>query len=273
MQLRIAGKDVYAYTGTRGHDPASPTMVFVHGAANDHSVFALQSRYFAWHGWNVLAIDLPGHGRSEGPALADVRSIADWIAAVVAACAGTSPRRNAVLVGHSLGALAALECAARHPQSVAKIALLGPAVPMPVSDDLLAAAARNDHVAYEMINGWSYAPGSQIGGNRNPGLWMLGSAMRLMERTSEGVLSTDLLACHRYADGLAAAAALRCPALVVMGERDVMAPPRNAKSLIGALPDAHSVTLPGCGHALTIEQPDAVLEALRSFIGAAVPAV
>ena len=269
MQLRVAGRGVYAYTGTRRHDPALPLAVFVHGAANDHSVFALQSRYFAWHGWNVLAIDLPGHGRSEGPALTDVPAIADWIAAVVTAAVAESRAGDAVLVGHSLGALAVLECAARHPQSVAKVALLGPAVPMPVSDDLLAAAARNDHVAYELVNGWSYGPGSQLGGNRNPGVWMLGNAMRLMERAGDGVLSADLLACHRYADGLAAAAALHCPALVVMGERDVMAPPRNAKALIGALQDVRSLTLPGSGHALTIEQPDAVLDALRSFIGVA----
>ncbi|MGC1819055.1 MAG: alpha/beta fold hydrolase, partial [Casimicrobiaceae bacterium] len=83
MRLAVAGRGVYAYTGTRAPDPALPTMLFVHGAANDHGVFALQSRYFAWHGWNVLAVDLPGHGRSEGPALADVAAIADWIAAVV----------------------------------------------------------------------------------------------------------------------------------------------------------------------------------------------
>ena len=269
MQLEVAGKDVYAYTGTRAHDPALPTLVFVHGAANDHSVFALQSRYFAWHGWNVLAVDLPGHGRSAGPALADVPAIADWIAAVVAAAGA----HEAVLVGHSLGSLAVLECAARHPQCVSKVALLGPAAPMTVSDDLLAAAARNDHVAYELINGWSYGPAGQLGGNRNPGLWMLGSAMRLLERTRDGVLSAGLLACHRYAGGLAAAAVVRCPALVVMGERDVMAPPRNARALIEALKDAASVTLPGGGHSLMIEQPDAVLDALRRFIGVAVPAV
>ncbi|MGE5667084.1 MAG: alpha/beta fold hydrolase [Betaproteobacteria bacterium] len=268
MQLRVAGKEVYAYTGTRAHIPGQATVLFVHGAANDHGVFALQSRYFAWHGWNALALDLPGHGRSAGPALTDVPALADWIAAVVAAAGA----REAVLVGHSLGSLATLECAARHPQAVAKVALLGPAVPMLVSDELLAAAARNDHVAYELINGWSFGPGSQLGGNRNPGIWMLGNTMRLLERTDDGVLSTDLLACHRYADGLAAAAALRCPALVVMGERDMMAPPRNARALIEGLKDVRSLSLPGAGHSLMIEQPDAVLDALRRFIGVAVPA-
>ena len=93
--------------------------------------------------------------------------------------------------------------------------------------------------------------------------------MRLMERMQAGVLSTDLVACDRYDGGLASAAAVACPALVMMGERDVMAPPRNAQALIGALKDVRSVTLPGCGHSLMVEQPDAVLDALRRFVDTA----
>src|SRR5574337_101086 len=186
MRFEVAGRSVYAYTGTREADPARPALLFVHGAANDHGVFALQSRYFAWHGWNVLALALPGHGRSDGPALASVAAIADWIAAVVAAVGA----RPAVLVGHSLGSLAVLECAARHPGRVAKIALLAPAVPLPVADDLLAAAARDDHLAFELINGWSFGPAAQLGGNRIPGVWMLGNTLRLMERSAPGALAT-----------------------------------------------------------------------------------
>ena len=263
MRLQVAGRSVHAYTGTREFDPGRPMVLFVHGAGNDHSMFALQSRHFAWHGWNALALDLPGHGRSDGPALDTVAAIADWIGAVIVA----ANARDAILVGHSMGSLASLECAARHPQQVAKIALLGVAVPMPVSEDLLAAAARDDHVAFELINGWSFGPGSQLGGNRNPGLWMVGNSLRLMERTHKGVLSTSLLACHHYVDGMAAASAVRCPALVITGERDVMAPPRNAKALLETLANVTSMTLPGCGHSLMIEQPDAVLDALRSFVG------
>ena len=146
--------------------------MFVHGAANDHSVWALQSRYFAHHGWNVLAVDLPGHGRSGGAALASVEAIADWLPALLDAAGA----ERAALVGHSLGALAALACAARHPARVTKIALLGPAVPMPVTDLLLAAAKADDHAAFELINGWSCSPGKQLGGNTVPGMWLTGNA-------------------------------------------------------------------------------------------------
>jgi pimeloyl-ACP methyl ester carboxylesterase len=165
-----------------------------------------------------------------------------------------------------MGALAALACAARHPARVEKVALLGPAVPMEVSEALLDAAKANDHVAYELINGWSTSAGKQLGGNTVPGMWLLGSAIRLMERTAPGVLHTDLVACSAWTGGLEAAAAVRCPSLVVIGARDIMAPPRAAKGLVEALAGARVVTLPDTGHAMMAEQPDAVLDALRRFL-------
>ena len=262
MLLRVQGAEVYAYAGARPLVAAQRTIVFVHGAAHDHGVWASQSRYFAHHAFNVLAVDLPGHGRSGGDALTSVEAIADWIPALLDAAGFLC----ATLVGHSMGALAALEAAARQGTRVERIALLGPAAPMTVSDDLLETAARNDHVAYELINGWSYSAARQLGGNAVPGLWMTGNAMRLLERNRPGVLATDLVACHRYANALAAAAAVRCPALVITGARDIMAPPRNAQALIAALPDVEVLSLPRSGHALMTEEPDAVLDALRAFV-------
>ena len=262
MRLRVAGNDVYAYTGARAFDPALPTVVFVHGAVNDHSVWALQSRYFAHHGWNVLAVDLPGHGRSGGDALPSVEALADWIPAVLDA----ARIDQGALVGHSLGSLAALECAARYPGRVTKVALVGPAAPMPVSEALLDAAKRNDHSALELITGWSYSAGKKLGGNQVPGVWLTGSALRLLERTRPGVLHADLVACHAHATGVDSAARVRRPSLVIVGARDIMAPPKSAQALIAALPGARVVTLPDCGHALMAEQPDAVLDALRAFL-------
>jgi pimeloyl-ACP methyl ester carboxylesterase len=256
MRIDVDGSSCYAYTGSRALDAGKPAIVFVHGAANDHSVWALSSRYFAHHGYNALAVDLPGHGRSGGAALANVEAIADWIPRLLA------------LVGHSLGSLAALACAARHPGRVTKIALLGPAVPMLVSDELLAAAKADDHVAFDMINGWSFSAGKQLGGNTVPGMWMTGNALRLMERTRPDVLYTDLVACQSYGQGLADAAAVHCPALAILGARDLMAPVKGAQALLGALADKRTVTLARTGHAMMAEQPDAVLDALREFLQA-----
>jgi pimeloyl-ACP methyl ester carboxylesterase len=137
---------------------------------------------------------------------------------------------------------------------------------MAVSDALLEASAADDHVAFELINGWSHSARRQLGGNRVPGMWMTGAALRLMERSRPGVLHADLLACRDYADGLVAAAAVKCPVLVVMGARDLMAPPRGAEALLGALPGVRNVTLAGTGHAMMAEEPDAVLDALRDFL-------
>ena len=264
MRVSVAGHSVYAYTGARAFDTALPTIAFVHGAANDHSVWALQSRYFAHHGRNVLALDLPGHGRSEGAALPTVAAIADWLVAVLDACA----INTAALAGHSLGSLAVLDAAGRHPTRVERVALLGPSVPMPVSEALLDAAKRDDHAAFEMINAWSFSPPDQLGGNRLPGVWMTGSSLRLMERCGPGVLYTDLAACNSYAEGLKAASKIRCPALLIVGERDQMTLPKNARALAETLADKRVVRIPDCGHSLMVEAPDAVLDALREFFPA-----
>jgi pimeloyl-ACP methyl ester carboxylesterase len=262
MELTVAGHAIHAYTGSRPLDPALPYVVFVHGAAHDHSVFALQSRYFAWHGCNVLAVDLPGHGRSRGAPLATVEAIADWLAALVAAAGAPC----ATLVGHSMGALAALECAARHPQRVARIALLGPAVPMAVSDELAVAARDDEALAYAMITAWSFSMRRALGANPSPGMCMTGQSLRLMARAAHGTLAIDLAACAAYVNGLDAARAVRVPALLILGARDLMAPAKATPPLVEALADSRVVTLPDSGHALMAEEPDAVLDALRAFI-------
>jgi pimeloyl-ACP methyl ester carboxylesterase len=262
MRCDVAGHPTYAYTGSRALDAKLPTLVFVHGAGQDHSAWALQSRYFAYHGYNVLAVDLVGHGRSGGEPLPAVESIGQWIFGLLDAVRV----HRAALCGHSLGALAVLDAAARNPERVQKVALLAAAAPMPVSDVLLEAAKANEHAAYELITGWSFSQRHQLGGNQLPGVWMTGSTLRLMERLAPGALYADLLACQRYDSGLAAAKNVRCPALLILGERDLMAPARNARALGEALPECRVVTISDCGHSLMTEEPDAVLDALREFL-------
>jgi pimeloyl-ACP methyl ester carboxylesterase len=149
---------------------------------------------------------------------------------------------------------------------VSRIALLGPSAPMPVAEALLDAAKANDHVAFELITGWTFSAGHQLGGSEQPGIWMSGNALRLMERSRPGALYNDLLACRDYSDGVNAAGGVRCPSLVILGQRDLMAPPANATLLIEALADKRVVTLSGCGHSLMAEAPRAVLDALRAFL-------
>ena len=270
MELEIDGQAAFAYTGGKPFDAALPCVVFIHGAQNDHSVWGLQSRWFAHHGCGVLAVDLPGHGRSAGAPLPSIEDLADWIELLLervgAGDTANCAAKNVTLVGHSMGSLTALECAVRHPARIARIALVGTAVPMPVSDALLGAARDNEAKAIDMINTWSHSPRGTVGGNTVPGMWMLGAAKRLAERQQPGVLHNDLAACNAYANGMAAAAELSCPALIVSGSRDMMTHPKAAAKLAAAIKDVRSVSLDGAGHALMAEQPDAVLDALRSFI-------
>jgi pimeloyl-ACP methyl ester carboxylesterase len=262
MLLKINGQAVHIATGGRPLDPALEAVVFVHGTGQDHSIWVLPSRYFARHHRNVLAVDLPGHGRSGGAPLTKVEAIADWLIEVLDA-AGLS---TAAFVGHSLGSLAAIAAAARHPGRVRAIALIGTAVPMPVSDALLDAAKNNRHEAIEMLNFWGFSQSAQLGGNPTPGNWMLGAGLRLMERALPGVIHADLKACDDYTDGLEHAAAVRCPALLILGARDRLTPARSARRLADTLPDARTVVLDDCGHAMLAERPDSVLDELIKVV-------
>ena len=262
MDLMVDNRKAYAYTANRAFDPGKPTVVFIHGAANDHSVWSLQSRYFAYHGWNALAVDLPGHGKSTGAALATVGDLAAWIARFLDAVGA----KDVTLVGHSMGSLIALETAARHPQRIRKLAMIGTSVPIQVSAPLLKASKANDHAAYEMINVFAHSNTAQLGGNRVPGMWMMGSAMRLMERSGDGVLHADFSACNDYAAGLEAAQKVKCPVLMILGKRDLMTPMKIAKDVISKLADVKVVALEGTGHALMAEKPDEVLDSLISFL-------
>lgn len=272
MDFIVNDRRAYAYTGGKPFDASRPCIAFVHGAQHDHSVWGLQTRWFAHHGYSVLAFDLPGHGRSDMPLLANgqtgpldsVEALADWVAAALAAV-HASP---ATLVGHSLGSLIALEVAARHPTRVSKLALVGTAFPMRVSDALLDAAAHDEPRAYAMINTWSHSTIAAKPSAPAPGFWLHGANLRLMERQVPGVLRTDFAACNAYIGGEAAAALVRCPTVAILGGADVMTPAKSGRALAARIAGSTVVDVPKAGHALMSEAPDAVREALANFASA-----
>lgn len=263
MNFAVDGKQVFAYTAAHALEPAKPAIVFVHGAGLDHSWWGLQSRYFGYHGWNVLAVDLPAHGRSEGAPLATIGETADWVFRAMDA----HKIRQASIVGHSMGSLVALECAARQPARVERIALLGTAYPMKVGEAFLDAAQRNDQAAYDMETIWGHAPQVPLGGNPNPGMWMYGDTLARLARLAPGVLYNDLKACNDYAGGAEAAAKVKCPALFVLGARDQMTSLKAGLGLAQLLPGAAVVQLQPSGHSMMAESPDATLDALIGFLG------
>jgi len=206
----------------------------------------------------VLALDLPGHGKSAGPALTSVPAMADWVVRIL----DNLKISKASFVGHSMGTLISLDCAARYPQRVERIALIATASPMKVGEAFLDAAQRNSYDAFDMSTIWGHAPQVPLGGNPNPGMWMYGDTQARLERLAPGVLHADLKACNDYA----LAGDVKCPVLFVLGKRDVMTPLRAAKGLQEKIPGAKTVVIDFSGHSLMAEAPDATLDALIDFL-------
>jgi pimeloyl-ACP methyl ester carboxylesterase len=260
MQLSVNGIDTFVATGGKPFDKSLPAVVLLHGAGFDHSTWALHSRWFAHHGFSVLAPDLPGHGRSKGRPLPTIADMADWTAALLDAAGATKAR----LIGHSMGSLIAIETSARHPDKVSGLSLVGTAATMTVAPDLLNAALANETAAIDMVSIWGLGFRSELGGSLAPGLWMHHGAQRVLERTAPGVLHSDLAACNAYQNALAAAASVKVPTTVILGERDMMTPAKAGKTLAAAIPNARTIVLPGAGHMMMVEQPDELLAALRA---------
>jgi pimeloyl-ACP methyl ester carboxylesterase len=270
MKLSVLGAPTYCYTGGKAFDAAKPTAVFIHGVLNDHSVWILQSRFMAHHGWNVLAVDLPGHCRSGGQAPASVEAAADFIAALLDA-AGVA---RAALIGHSWGSLIALEAAARLGERISHLVMVGTAYPMKVSAALLDASLKEPLKALKMINVFSRStlapPPSVLG----PGTWVYGSSLALGRRVlasnpAVNVFHRGFVACDSYANGEEAMAAVSCPVLMLLGAQDQMTHPKAAQTLIAsanASGKACKVIALPVGHHPMSEAPEPTLQAIRDFL-------
>lgn len=265
MIYTVEGSPLYAYTGGKSIDPQKPTVVFIHGVLNDHSVWILQSRYFANHGWNVLAVDLPGHGQSGGKAPVSVQAAAHTIMALLDA-AGIS---KAVLMGHSFGSLIAMHAAAQNPLRVSQLVMVGTAYPMRVSPTLLENALNAPEKAIHMVTVFSHStlapPPSALG----PGTWLIGGGKALMRRVlasnpNENIFHIGFKACDQYDQGNIDMPQVQCPTLFLLARKDQMTQPKAAQSLI-QLAKHGQVVFVNAGHQLMVEAPEESLKAMIDF--------
>jgi pimeloyl-ACP methyl ester carboxylesterase len=265
MIYKVQGQPLYAYTGGKTFDPAKPTVVFIHGVLNDHSVWILQTRYFAHHGWNVLAIDLPGHGRSGGKAPESVEDAAECLVQLLDAVGV----QKAVLIGHSFGSLIALHAAGHLVDRVTQLVLVGTAYPMRVSPALLESSLNDPQNAIQMVNIFSHStlapPPSALG----PGTWLLGGSKALMRRVlasnpHENIFHIGFKACDQYDQAKEAMSKVACPTLFLLGQKDQMTHPKGAQSLIQIAKNAQVVFV-NAGHQLMVEAPEETLKALIHF--------
>ena len=268
MRLQVDGRTAYAYTGGKPFDPALPCIVFIHGAMNDHSVWTLLARWFAHHGYGVLAVDLPGHGRSNSPLLPDVQAMARWVWAVLDAVGV----QQAALAGHSMGSMIALEAAGQAPQRASHLLMLATAYPMKVSPALLTLAVEAPLQAIDMVNNFSHSTWAAKPSYPGPGAWLHGGGralMRLLQarqliQGQANLFAHDFGVCDAYGGGLQAAAQVSCPVSLILGSSDQMTSPKQTQSLIEALnPTVYRLL---AGHALMAEAPDQVLAALRQAL-------
>lgn len=273
MQVSVHGHELYAYTGGKPFNPAQPTIVLIHGVLNDHSVWALQSRHLANHGWNVLAIDLPGHSRSKGTAPASVEEAAEAIIALLDALG----IERAALAGHSWGSLIALEAASRLGTRVSHLILIGTAAPMKVSPALLEMSQNAPEKAMHLVNVFSRntlaAPPSGLG----PGTWVYGLGMALNRRVlrsnpHENVFHKGFTACDRYSDAATAITQVKAPVLFILGTHDQMTPAKSGQALARIAQDAGvsvRVEQLNVGHNLMTEAPEETLKAIHAGLNAA----
>lgn len=259
MDLVLEGNPVFAHTGGRPFRIDQPAIVLVHGSGADHTAWRYQARYLAHHGISVAAVDLPGHGRSGGESLTTIDAFADWALELIEAL-GTG---SAVLAGHSLGALVALEAASRS-AAVSGAVLIGAAASMPVHPEMLESAAAGTPHVQSLIRAWSH--GSHAGGHPDPGRWMMGETWVLEEQMGLDRLYADLAACSVYDRGPSAAAAIRCPVLVIAGRHDRMVPVRGARALADMIPGARLEVLENAGHQQMVEQPWEVARLIGDFV-------
>lgn len=234
------------------------TVVLVHGAAMDGSVWKYQAAALSGEGFTPIAVDLPGHGGSEGEPSSSAKGYAGWLLAYLIYLG-----ESVHLVGHSMGALVVLEAALARPDLVRSVTMIGVSDRMPVNPDLLGAAVEGDPSYVRTMAGWMHAR-DPIGQPE----WTVRDTVRILQTCDPGVVVADLTACNEYPGAADGASKLGLPLLLILGEQDLMTKPSAAEPISAAALDATTVVIDGAGHLVPVERPGVVNEALIDFLRA-----
>jgi len=269
VKFKVNNEEVFASTGGRPFDQNKPLIIFVHGSGLTHMCWVLQTRYFAFHGYNVLAIDLPGHGLSEGNSLKSIEDMADWISDVIDAV----EFNEASLVGHSQGCLVTVECAYRYPGKIKTLSLVGGACSIPMNPELLTLAEKGDSKAVNLMMDWAHGPSGHFGGHPVPGLYHINTgSMLIHSKKIQDTLGVDFRACDNYKNGFEAAKKLSLPTVNILADQDRMCPIKEGKKLADSIKGCELYVIDNCGHMMLLEEADKTLKVLRKFITTNYPA-
>ena len=256
MIIEIENKSVHASDAGQGRDNSKETIVFLHGSGLSHIVWSLTEQFFSSKNFNVLSIDLPGHGNSEGPCLDSIEKITDWLEKVFEKL----NLKNLILVGHSQGCLEAIEYSFKYKKRLKKMVLISGSYRMPVNKDLIDLASNGDSDAVKLMMKWGYEGSKKfIGGN--PIDRIIQSPRDISE-----ILAVDLIACNNYANGSKAAQSISCPIMLVFGELDKMVNLEAGKKFAKLVKNSTTYIIHGCGHMIMIEKAFEMREKVLEFL-------
>ena len=256
MIFDIENKSVHASDAGQGINISKDTIVFLHGSGLSHIVWSLAEQFFSSKNFNVLSIDLPGHGNSEGPCLDSIEKISDWLEKVFEKL----NLNNLIIISHSQGCLEALEYSLKYKDRLKKLVFVGGSYRMPVNEDLIDLASTGDSNAVKLMMKWGYEGSKKfIGGN--PIERIIKSPRDISE-----ILAVDLIACNNYKNGSEAAKAITCPVMLVLGELDKMVNLEFGKKFANLVKNSKTHIIEGCGHMIMIEKAFEMREKVLEFL-------
>ncbi len=256
MIFQIENKNIHISDAGQGIDPKKETIVFLHGSGLSHIVWSLTEQFFSNKNFNVLSIDLPGHGNSDGPCLDTIEKIADWLEQVFISL----NLEKLILVGHSQGCLEILEYASNYKNRLKKIVFIGGSNKMPVHSDLIDLAKNGDSDAVKLMMKWGYEGSKKfIGGN--PVEKIIQSPRDIKE-----ILAVDLVACNNYKNGTDAAKSIECPSLFIFGSLDKMVNLESGKQFSSLVKNSRIHVIEGCGHMIMIEKAFEMRDKVLQFL-------
>ncbi len=256
MIFQLENKNIYASDSGQGLDKNKDTIVFLHGSGLSHIVWSLAEQFFSSKNFNVLSIDLPGHGNSDGPCLDSIEKIADWLEKVF----DKLQLKNLILVGHSQGCLEILEYSSRYKERIKKLVFVGGSNKMPVHPDLIELAQNGHSDAVKLMMKWGYEGSKKfIGGN--PVEKIIQSPRDISE-----ILAVDLKACNNYSNGSEAAKAINLPSMLIYGELDKMVNLEAGKKFSNLIKNSTTHVIKGCGHMIMIEKAFEMREKILEFL-------
>ena len=256
MIFQLENKNIHASDSGQGIDANKDTIVFLHGSGLSHIVWSLAEQFFSSKNYNVLSIDLPGHGNSDGPCLDSVEKIADWMEKVF----DKLKLKNLILVGHSQGCLEILEYSSRYKERLKKLVFVGGSNKMPVHPDLIELAQSGHSDAVKLMMKWGYEGSKKfIGGN--PVEKIIQSPRDISE-----ILAVDLNACNNYSNGSEAAKVIDLPSMLIFGELDKMVNLEAGKKFSNLIKNSTTHVIKGCGHMIMIEKAFEMREKILEFL-------